>query len=247
MLIIANWKAYVEDQEKAKSLFDASKKVSRTSDCVIVLAPPAPFIGTLALKNKSKIAFAAQDVSATSGGAETGEATASMYAAAGASYAIVGHSERRAAGDTNAIVAEKLLHALAQNLTPILCVGEHKRDHEGRYLAFVREEIAAALTPLTTKERTRVIIAYEPLWAIGKTADHAIVPNDLTEMALYIRKVLAELLPGKSASRALVLYGGSVEPGNIRDLARAARVDGFLIGHASVEEHTFTELVKELS
>ncbi|MHB0865872.1 MAG: triose-phosphate isomerase family protein [Minisyncoccota bacterium] len=247
MLIIANWKAYVETLDRANALFTASKKVSRTSDCTVVLAPPAPFIGVLALKNKSKVAFAAQDVSARSGGAETGEATASMYAAAGASYAIVGHSERRSAGDTNAIVAEKLLHALAQNLTPVLCVGEHQRDHEGRYLAFVREEIATALAPLTTKERTRVIIAYEPLWAIGKTADHAIVPNDLTEMALYIRKVLAELLPGKSASRALVLYGGSVEPGNIRDLARISRVDGFLIGHASVDEHSFTKLVTELS
>lgn len=247
MLIVANWKAYIEDFARATKLVAASKKASRETTCGIVLAPPAPFISALALKNKSKIAFAAQDVSATSGGAKTGEATASMYVAAGASYAIVGHSERRAAGDTSSVVAEKLAHALAQDLTPILCIGEHERDHDGRYLSFVREEITSALAALTPKERTKVIIAYEPLWAIGKSAESAIDPHDLAEMVLYIRKVLAELLPGKNALHSRVLYGGSVEPSNIRDLARSSRVDGFLVGHASVEERTFAELVKELS
>jgi triosephosphate isomerase len=91
-----------------------------------------------------------------------------------------------------------------------------------------------------------VIIAYEPLWAIGKTAAFAIGPNDLAEMTLYIRKVLAELLPGKSSTHSLVLYGGSVEPNNIRDLAASSSVDGFLIGHASVDPITFTLLVKQL-
>lgn len=247
MLIVANWKAYIEDFERAKSLFALSKKISSSTGCAIVLAPPAPFIGALALKNKSKITFAAQDVSATSGGAQTGENTAQTYAAAGVSYAIIGHSERRAAGDTNAVVAEKLAHALACNLTPILCVGEHERDREGRYLSYIREELTAALTSLTHKERIKIIIAYEPLWAIGKTAKDAIGPDDLTEMVLYIRKVLAELLHGKSANQTLILYGGSVEPGNIRDLAQASHVDGFLIGHASVEEHSFAALIKQLS
>ncbi|HUY05310.1 MAG TPA: triose-phosphate isomerase family protein [Candidatus Paceibacterota bacterium] len=247
MLIVANWKAYIEDLEKAGKLVAASKKLARATDNRIVLAPPAPFLGAFALKNTSRIAYAAQDVSATTGGAETGETTAQTYAASGATYAIVGHSERRAAGDTNTIVAEKLAHALACDLTPILCIGEKERDHDGQYLAFVREEMTAAFAALTPKERACVVIAYEPLWAIGKTAESAIGPNDLTEMVLYIRKVLSELLPGKSASRALVLYGGSVEPGNIRDLARATGIDGFLIGHASVDERTFAALVKELS
>lgn len=247
MIIAANWKAYVEDFERAKKLVAISKKLVRTADCEIILAPSAPFLSTLAAKNTSAVAFAAQDVSVTLGGAKTGEVTAAMYAAAGASYAIIGHSERRAAGDTDAIIVEKLSHALAKNLIPILCVGEHERDREGRYLAIVRNEIATALTPLTPKERAQVIIAYEPLWAIGKTAEQAITAHDLTEMVLYIRKVLAELLPGKSSSRTRVLYGGSVEPGNIRELAATSRVDGFLIGHASVEEDTFTALLKQFS
>lgn len=247
MLIVANWKAYVEDFEKAKKLIAASKKIAPLCGCTIVLAPSAPFLSAFALKNKSKVLFAAQDVSATLGGALTGETTAAMSASAGASYAIIGHSERRAAGDTNDLVALKLAHALAHNLTPILCVGEHERDREGRYLSYVREEITTALTLLTPKERGRVVIAYEPLWAIGKTAESAITPIDLTEMVLYIRKVLAELLPGKNSHASLVLYGGSVEPGNIRDLAHTASVNGFLIGHASVDAPSFIALIKELS
>ncbi len=247
MLIVANWKAYVEDAQRAKKLLATAKRLASAHPVTITLAPPAPLLGALSANNRSKISFAAQDVSRTTGGAKTGEATAAVFAAAGASYAIVGHSERRAAGDTDTVVAEKLVRALAHDLSPILCVGEHERDSDGRYLAFIREEITSALAPLHAKERARIIIAYEPLWAIGKSAAEAIGQNDLAEMVLYIRKVLAELLPGKSSSHSLVLYGGSVEPSNIRALAGASSVDGFLIGHASVDPRTFTELVKQLS
>lgn len=252
MLIIANWKAYVEDLAKAKKLFAVSKKLTKETRSGIVLAPTAPLLGALAVNNKSKVAFAAQDVSATTGGARTGEVTAQAYAAAGAAYAIIGHSERRlpaqagSAGDTDAVIAEKLAHALAHGLTPILCIGEHERDGEGRYLSVIREELTAALEPIALKDRAKIIVAYEPLWAIGKTADDALPPDDLAEMVLYIRKVLAELLPGKNAVHSLVLYGGSVEPGNIRNLAGASRVDGFLIGHASIDPSIFIQLVREL-
>ncbi len=247
MFIIANWKAYVEDFEKAKKLVATSKKLARSRTGTLIVAPPAPFLGKLAAGNISNVAFAAQDISASTGGAATGEATAAMYAASGATYTIVGHSERRAAGDTNDTVALKITRSLAHNLTPILCVGEHERDREGRYLAFIREEITTAFAALTAKERLRIIIAYEPLWAIGKTAEHAITPNDLAEMVLYIRKILAELLPGKNAMHAAVLYGGSVEPDNIRALAAHSGINGVLIGHASVDAATFTALVQQLS
>lgn len=246
MLIVANWKAYVEESAKAKKLFAVSKRLAKTTGSHIVLAPAAPLLGALAVRNKSEVKFAAQDVSVTTGGARTGEVTAQAYSAGGATYAIIGHSERRTAGDTDAIVADKLSHSLTHGLIPILCIGEHERDGEGRYLAVVREELTLAIEPLAPKERANVIVAYEPLWAIGRDAEHAIGPNDLAEMVLYIRKVLAELLPGKSSQRSLVLYGGSVEPGNVRDLAASSGVDGFLIGHASVDPHTFSLLVKQL-
>lgn len=247
MLIVANWKAYIEDLARAKQLFAASKRLSRRPGISIVLAPPSVFLGALSPGNKSSVAFCAQDVSATTGGAETGELTAQAVAAVGALYTIVGHSERRASGDTNAIVAEKLSHALAHSLTPILCIGEHERDADAAYLAYLREQISSALQPLTPKERGRVILAYEPIWAIGKTADDAIRASDLSEMLLYIRKVLSEQLPGKSASRSVILYGGSVEMGNAQDLAHNTSADGFLIGHASAAEDTFTALVHAIS
>ncbi len=247
MLIVANWKAYVEDLGKAKKLFATSKRLSHLRRIRIVLAPPAPLLGALAMKNKSSVAFSAQDISLTTGGAKTGEVTAAAYSAAGATYTIVGHSERRAAGETNEIVTEKLAHALAHGLIPILCVGERERDGEGRYLSFVREQLTTALNCLAPKERANIIVAYEPVWAIGKTSADAIEPGDLNEMVSYIRKVLAELLPGKNAERTTVLYGGSVEPENIRDLARATGIDGFLVGHASVNAETFVALVKQLA
>ena len=247
MLIVANWKAYVEDFEKAKKLFATGKKLSRDSQHKIILAPPAPFLGAFAIKNKSRVAFCAQDVSATTGGASTGEITAQAYAAIGATFAIIGHSERRGAGDNNDIVATKLSHALTHGLTPILCVGEHERDGEGRYLALVREELTSALEPLTPKERVEIMVAYEPVWAIGKNAVDAIEPNDLAEMVLYIRKVLAELLPGKNSARASVLYGGSVESNDVRALAAVSGINGFLIGHESVSPHSFAALLKQLA
>ena len=247
MLVVANWKAYVEDMSKAKKLVALAKRLSHTRGVTLVLAPAAPYLGAFAAANRSKVAFAAQDLSETTGGAATGEATAAAYAAAGAAYAIVGHSERRSRGETDEIVARKLSHALAHGLLPILCVGEHERDSGGRYLSYVREQLTRALASLSAKNRARVIVAYEPVWAIGRTATEAIDPIDLAEMVSYIRKVLAELSPGKSAANTTVLYGGSVEPANIRDLAGASGVDGFLVGHASVEPDSFALIVRQLS
>lgn len=247
MLIVANWKAYVEDAAKAKKLFSLAKRLQSATKVAIVLAPPAPLLGLLAKNNRSDVGFAVQDVSATAGGAHTGEITAQVSLGAGAEYAIIGHSELRAKGDTDAVVAEKLAHALAHNLTPILCIGETERDSEGLYLMHIRAQIVSALEGLEPKERGRVIVAYEPLWAIGKTAADAIAAHDLAEMTLYIHKVLADLLPGKSSSRSKVLYGGSVEADNIRGLAGGSSVDGFLVGHASVDPSTFATLVKALA
>jgi len=244
MLLAGNWKAYVDDLEKAKQLVAAGKRVARSGH-EVVAAPPTPFIGTLA-RTRGEVALAAQDLSTSTGGAATGEVTAGALASAGASWAIIGHSERRARGETNEVAAEKLGHALAHDLTPILCVGERERDPDGRYLGFIREEVERALAPFTQKERGRVVIAYEPIWAIGKPAEDAMHPDDLTEMALYLRKVLADLLPGKNAARARILYGGSVDATNVRALAEGTGIDGFLIGRASTDPDAFVAIAKAL-
>lgn len=249
MFIAANWKAYVEDAERAKKLFAVSKRLAtRFADKhEILLAPSAPFLGMLAYGNRSNVMFASQDISAGVSGAHTGQTTSAMVRAVGATHAIVGHSELRAAGDTNDIVMQKIQHSIGQDLTPILCVGERKRDENAQYLSFVREEILSALKPLSNKDRARVVLAYEPIWAIGKTASESITQTDLTEMVLYLRKVLSDVLSGNASRRACILYGGSVEPDNARMLAEGTGIDGFLIGHAATQPETFQALVCALS
>lgn len=247
MLIVANWKAYVEDVAKAKALLASASRLAQKGSHEIVLGPPFPFLGLIAQTKKKNLAFAAQDVSLATGGAHTGEVTAAQLAGAGAAYVIIGHSERRAAGETDAVIVEKVKHALAQGLTPIVCVGERERDEDAQYLAKLREQVSAVVAPLSPKERLRLVIAYEPIWAIGRSALQAITPIDLAEMVRYIRKVLADHIPGKASARVRILYGGSVEPSNVRDLAAGGEVDGFLIGHASVDVPTFSALVKQLS
>jgi len=247
MLVVANWKAYVEEVGRAKKLFALAKRIVSSSKVKIVLAPSAPYLGLLAPKNKSKVAFAAQDVSLTTGGPHTGEVTAPMLLSLGVTYVIIGHSERRAAGEGREVIAQKVAHAITQGLTPILCVGEKERDAEGHYLAEIRADLVSALGGINAKQHADVVVAYEPVWAINKGADEAIDVTDLSEMALYIRKVLAEQGSNKSASRALVLYGGSIEPENVRDLAGGSGVDGFLVGHASVDPSMFAALARALA
>jgi triosephosphate isomerase len=246
MIIVGNWKAYVESQKKAKILFATAKKLSATSRVKIVLAVPGPYLGLLSPANRSKVAFAAQDVSTSSGGAATGEVTAGVLQDLKVSYVIVGHSERRAMGETDAVVSEKIQHALAHKITPIVCIGERERDIDAYYLKFLRAQIHEIFHPLSLEERQQIILAYEPIWAIGKNAANALPPSDLTEMVLYIRKMLVEYLTEPGASKIKILYGGSVEPSNSYSLAKDTGVDGFLLGHASADSDIFSALVKAL-
>ena len=246
MLIVANWKAYVQSENKAKKLFAAAKRLTTHSSIEIILAAPAPYLGVLAPSNRSKVLFAAQDISSATGGAETGEVTAAMFRDLGVTHTIIGHSERRALGDTDVIVSEKVRNAFGNKLVPIVCIGERERDVDAKYLGLLRSQIHAVFQPLSPKERQQTILAYEPIWAIGKSADNALTASDLTEMVLYIRKILGEYLPGNGASKIKLMYGGSVEPGNIKSHAQDTGVDGFLVGHASADADVFTALVKAL-
>ncbi len=248
MIVVANWKSYVETREEAKKLFALAKRLMAAVRRVkIVLAPAYPHVGLLAPGNRSRVAFAAQDVSDTTVSAATGEVSGATLRNIGATYAIVGHSERRAKGETDAMVAEKVRRALVNGLTPILCIGERERDEDAQYLSILKSQIAAVFSVLSPKERLQVIVAYEPVWAIGKHASDAPSPEDIAEMVLYIRKVLSDYLPGKNAKSAKILYGGSAESANVRAIAGGSGVDGFLVGHASAEPAMFAALVKALA
>mgnify|MGYP001596106856 CR=1 FL=1 len=242
MLIVSNWKAYVESTTKSKALYAIAKKGASGRKHTLVLLVPAPYLGLLAAP-KQQVLLGAQDISVTLGGATTGEVTAGLVAELGAQFVLVGHSERRAMGEQDETILEKTKHALAHGLTPILCVGERERDLDAKYLKEVRTQLASVFSSLTKKECAQMIVAYEPLWAIGKTALDAITPEDLREMVLYIRKVLTDYLPG----RVRVLYGGSTEAENVSMLAQGSEIDGFLIGHASADQVSYAALLKALA
>jgi triosephosphate isomerase (TIM) len=248
MLVVANWKSYVEQREEAKKLLALAKRLAgKARRAKIVLAPSFAHLGLLASGNRSKVKFASQDISSTSVGPATGEVSGATLRNIGAEYVIVGHSERRTMGESDALIAEKVKRAIANGLIPILCIGEKERDADARYLMDLKKQLRAVYEPLSARDRLRIIVAYEPVWAIGKHAGDALAASDLREMVLYIRKALSEYLPGKSAKVAPVIYGGSVEPTNIRGLAGGSGVDGFLVGHASVDPGLFAALVKALS
>lgn len=247
MLIVSNWKAYVSDVKTAKALVAAGKRMTTgKSKLRLVIAPATPYIGLFADGKKpgKKLSFGAQDVSLATGGAATGETTAAELASLGVTHIIIGHSERRAMGETDAVVLSKVESALASGLTPILCIGERQRDPEARYLSFLRGQIDAVFGSIAPKDRARIVIAYEPIWAIGKSSLESIHPHDLREMVLYIRKALGDYI--SKPGNAVILYGGSVDPSNIRDLAEERDVQGFLVGRASAELAAYRGLLKAL-
>jgi triosephosphate isomerase len=242
-LIVANWKMNPATPREAKALFAAgSRVVARLSGRRVeaVICPPALYLPLLAPrveKAGAALALGAQDAFWEEEGAHTGLVSALMLRRAGAEYLIVGHSERRAAGDTDQIVNRKLKAALAAGLKVILCVGESERDQAGAYLGWLRQQVVTALAGVPPRFLNKIIVAYEPVWAIGEGASRADTPSGFLEQALYIRKIVSGL-PGvaKEAALALpVIYGGSVTPENAASFLTAGAASGLLVGRSSLD------------
>jgi triosephosphate isomerase (TIM) len=176
-------------------------------------------------------------------GSYTGEVSAPMLASIGTEYVIVGHSERRARGENNEIVNRKVRVALLEGIDVVLCIGEEARDHGGEYLLFLTEELISALSGLKKDSLKHIAIAYEPIWAIGKTSKDAMKPSDMHEMSLFIRKILTDRYDRATALSVPILYGGSVEVENSETLLRGGEIDGFLVGHASLDPESFKEIL----
>lgn len=230
---------------RAEKLFvDIEKTLkNKTLRADVAIAPPLLYVGALSeLSGPQKIEFVAQDVSPHEGGAHTGEVSATMLRSHGIKCAIVGHSEQRASGMSDEKINQKLQALLAVKSSAILCVGEKERDGNGNYFGVVEDQIRAAFLGIKKDEAKRVIVAYEPVWAIG-TGDNA-RPEDVEEMRLFINKVLADLYDRDIAEAVRVLYGGSVTPDNVTELLEHGAVDGFLVGGASLEAKKFVEIVK---
>lgn len=229
----------VETALKLKSL------TTNANHCEIVIAPVFVQLKTVADRLEgSNIHIAAQNCStAAKHSAQTGEVCADMIKDVGASHVIIGHSERRQFyGESDKTVNEKTKAALQFGLTAIVCVGEMLDDREGgKAEEVVKTQILNGLGGLTVTDLERIIIAYEPVWAIGtgKTA----TPEQAQEMHAFIRNVLAESHGQESADKMRILYGGSVKPENIGDLMKQADIDGALVGGASLDAESFAQIV----
>ena len=246
-LVIANWKMYIESPEEAKAFVAGlRRKTKNTSGVDAWIAAPAPFVALLAKQGGIKIG--GQAVSANTG-AHTGDVSALMLKKAGASFALVGHSERRALGDTDEDVHAQLVAVAGAGLAPVLCVGEHERAHDGSHFTKIAEQLSFALHSAQSLAG-KLVVAYEPVWAIGKSAADAMQPAEVEETVLFIRKTLADILGRKDALKVPILYGGSVEPdlpaqaGNAAKLIAEGGVNGFLVGHASAQLDSFVEILK---
>ena len=243
-LFAGNWKMFKTVHEAVAFAKEFKGVVKDVVGVDIVLAPPFTAVHAVAeAVRASNIAVAAQDVFWERDGAFTGEVSAAMVREAGAEYVLVGHSERRRLfGETDVAVNRKLIAALAADLTPIVCVGETLEEREASStFTVIDRQLKGGLEGITPDQVGDLVLAYEPVWAIG-TGRNATAAQ-AQEVHAHIRGRLRQWFGADTAERCRILYGGSVKPDNIADLTREADVDGALVGGASLEVRSFGEIV----
>jgi triosephosphate isomerase len=242
--LAANWKMHKTVLESVAFIKEFRQLAEAIHDVEIVVAPPFTALRPAAdAAHASVIGIAGQNVHWERQGAFTGEISAGMLKEAGAEYVIIGHSERRQLfGETDENVNRKLTAAVAAHLTPIVCIGETLAQRDGNEtLAVLDRQIKDGLDGLTADQIGALVIAYEPVWAIG-TGRNA-TPAQAGEAHAHIRARIRQWFGGTAADQCHVIYGGSVKPDNIRDLASLPDVDGALVGGASLEVKSFFEIV----
>lgn len=247
-LVIGNWKMFPTTILEAKKMFTTFKKQRRNDVGVTtVICPPLPFLEPLKKSyTGTKIFFGAQDVFWHTEGAYTGEVSADMLKSVGARFVLVGHSERRALGENDEMVTQKVRASLEAGLHTVLCIGETTRDSQGHYLRVLRDQIAGSLRAVSKAQLKKLIIAYEPVWAIGE-GNQAMTTHDLHQMLLFIKKQLIELYGKTLADSVPILYGGSVDETNAHSIVYDSGVDGLLVGRKSLNPFTFSTIISEVS
>ena len=242
-IVAGNWKmnkTFEEAEELIDNLMTALEQQELDRNTLMVICPPFPYLEMCSeYSEDSYFLPGAQNVSDQESGAFTGEVSASMLDSLEIKYCIVGHSERRAYyGETNALVAAKVDQLLKHDIHPIVCCGEVLEEREsGRQLEVVGKQIKEGLFHLDDKQIAQVVIAYEPVWAIGtgKTA----TPEQAQEIHAYIRRLLAEQYGQQTADEISILYGGSCKPSNAKEIFSQPDVDGGLIGGAALKADDF--------
>jgi len=245
-IIAGNWKMYKTVADTVKYVKEFRVMVKDIADVEIVLAPPFTAVHAAAeAARNSNVIIAAQDLYWEREGAFTGEVSAQMVREAGAEYVIIGHSERRTVfGETDTAVNQKTAAAFAAGLTPIVCIGEtlDQRDRN-ETLAVLDRQITKGFEGLTGEQLAKLVIAYEPVWAIG--TGRTATPAQAGEAHTHIRGRLRQWFGAEAAEACHVIYGGSVKPENARDLVGQADVDGALVGGASLDIRAFFEIISK--
>ena len=244
-LIIANWKMNPQSKKEAEIIFNnISKFLKDNKSSDIVICPPFPFLYIKdKIKNK-KIKIGSQDVFYEKEGSYTGEISASQLKDLGVEYVLIGHSERRSLGDTNVIINKKIISSLKSKINPIFCIGESDRDSNGFYLSFIKKQIEEGLSGVTKLQIKNIVIAYEPIWAIGSNAIREANASEFIEIKIFIKKILSDIYGMKIANETKILYGGSVNPLNAESFIKEGGADGLLVGRDSLNPKKFCEIIK---
>jgi triosephosphate isomerase (TIM) len=243
-LIAGNWKMYKTPRETEAYLKEFLPKIPADINCDIVICPPYTSLQHAgSLMKGSKADLGAQNVNENPEGAFTGEISPAMLAETGCKYVVIGHSERRQFfGETNAGVNRKMLAVLKQGLIPIVCVGETLAERDANStLAIVDRQVKEALVNIPSADTQKIVIAYEPVWAIG--TGRTATPQQAQEVHLAIRDILKDQYGSLTSLSVRILYGGSVKPDNMADLMACEDIDGGLVGGASLKPESFLDIV----
>jgi triosephosphate isomerase len=244
-LIAGNWKLNKTPNETITLLEELKPLVADVDEVEILVCPPFTSLNVATfLTKETNIKVGAQNMFWEKSGAFTGEISGEMIKEFGCEYVILGHSERRQCfGETDATINKRMMAAFAANLIPIVCVGETLSEREaGKVEPVVTTQLTNSLKGVNAKSHSHIVIAYEPVWAIGtgKTA----TPEQANEVHTLIRKTLAKIFDQKTADGIRILYGGSVKPDNMKSLMSQSDIDGGLVGGAALDAKSFAKIVK---
>lgn len=243
-IIIGNWKMNPRSLKEAEKLFsEIASGVTSIKKTDIVICVPSPYIRDLKKLSK-KIALGAQNSFGSDTGPYTGEVSPLMLYEISVRYVILGHSDRRGLGEGNDLINKKVRGALSEGLIPILCVGENTREENHEYFNVVKNQLEECLNGVSKNSLQKVIIAYEPVWAISTTVNHKDAhPTDSEEMSIFIKKVLTDKF-GVKVDLPRIIYGGSVNEKDALEFLKYGGVDGLLPGRASLTAKKFIQIIK---
>jgi len=231
----------IREKEAEKLFANTSKFLSEIKKTEVIVCAPSLYLAKLK-KLSRKIKLGAQNAFYEESGAYTGEISTEMLYDIGAHYVILGHSERRVMGETNEEINKKIKASFSSGLIPILCIGEKERDENHEYLNLIKNQIEECLKGVSRDFISKIIIAYEPVWAIGKNAKREATSAEFLEMKIFIKKIFSGIF-GVKTKIPSIIYGGSVNEKNVAEFLKLGEADGFLVGRISLEPAKFFKII----